>query len=269
MTSSFPLASSTKMSESSDSRVPRVYLCLMVFLNGTTPASDHASDNGLNLTEDAALPQTTFPTARSWTLLTLRRRKYEGSLGAGFITYETTLLTRTYLGGQRCTLADITAASVIFLSVFHSLDALLRAGQPNIFLATLSSLGNPTGETEKAEEDVKEDTNVVPEESKLVISYRHRRPVSSTRDALISNTMLRARWLSPWFYEDFRKESFSIYLIDQSHLEIVLDDSIITGALMLWGQDVRPVVEVALDYEGYNYKKLDLENFEVNTFEVF
>ncbi|KAI6020517.1 hypothetical protein EDC04DRAFT_408475 [Pisolithus marmoratus] len=38
---------------------------------------------------------------------------------------------------------------------------------------------------------------------------------------------------------------------------------------MLWGQDVRPVVEVAPDYESYNYKKLDLENFEVNTFEVF
>ncbi|KAI6020483.1 hypothetical protein EDC04DRAFT_3093090 [Pisolithus marmoratus] len=31
-----------------------------LFLNGTTPASDHASDKGLNLTEDAAVTRTTW-----------------------------------------------------------------------------------------------------------------------------------------------------------------------------------------------------------------
>ncbi|KAI6020475.1 hypothetical protein EDC04DRAFT_2901712 [Pisolithus marmoratus] len=145
------------MSESSDRRVPRVNLCLMVvsnnknlntstlflakFLNGTTPASDHASDNGLNLTEDAALAQTSAYPSRILTFNFQPSRRHtvvdatdfmEAELGAGFITFETILLARTYLGGKRCTLAGITAASVIFLSLFHSLDALLHAGQPNI-----------------------------------------------------------------------------------------------------------------------------------------
>ncbi|KAI6020491.1 hypothetical protein EDC04DRAFT_2901721 [Pisolithus marmoratus] len=127
-------------------------LFLAKFLDGTTPASDHASDNGLNLTEDAALAQTSAYPSRILTFNFQPSRRHtvvdatdfmEAELGAisttltkrqiqGFITFETILLTRTYLGGKRCTLAGITAASVIFLSLFHSLDALLHAGQPNI-----------------------------------------------------------------------------------------------------------------------------------------
>ncbi|KAI6021910.1 hypothetical protein EDC04DRAFT_2901194 [Pisolithus marmoratus] len=159
------------MGESSGHHVPRVYLCLMVvsnnknlntgtlflakFLNGTTPTFDHASDNCLNLTEDAAVAQTSAYPSR------------------------------------------------------------------------IRSLGHPTGETEKAEEDDKEDTNVVPEESKPVTSYRHRRPVSSTRDALISNTMRRARWLSPWFYEE--KVSLSTLLTSNTtrrQLDFILSNQI-------------------------------------------
>ncbi|KAI6161526.1 glutathione S-transferase C-terminal-like protein, partial [Pisolithus thermaeus] len=50
----------------------------------------------------------------------------------GFSTLETILLTRTYLVGERLTLADITVASVTFLSVSYTLDAPLRARYPNV-----------------------------------------------------------------------------------------------------------------------------------------
>lgn len=37
-------------------------------------------------------------------------------------------------------------------------------------------------------------------------------------------------------------------------------DSIIAGALILRGQDAKPVVEVAPDWESYSFTKLDLED---------
>ncbi|KAI6095139.1 hypothetical protein EDD16DRAFT_1781644 [Pisolithus croceorrhizus] len=43
-------------------------------------------------------------------------------------------------------------------------------------------------------------------------------------------------------------------------------DSIIAGALILRGQDVKPVVEVAPDYERYDYRELDLENSKDSAF---
>ena len=38
------------------------------------------------------------------------------------------------------------------------------------------------------------------------------------------------------------------------------NDSVISGVLIVRGQEVKPVVEVAPDWESYEYKKLDLEN---------
>lgn len=38
------------------------------------------------------------------------------------------------------------------------------------------------------------------------------------------------------------------------------NDSIISGALILRGPDVAPVVNVAPDWESYSYEKLDLAN---------
>lgn len=46
-------------------------------------------------------------------------------------TLEGILLTRTYLVGERLTLADITVASAIFQSVSFNIDAPLRATLPN------------------------------------------------------------------------------------------------------------------------------------------
>lgn len=38
------------------------------------------------------------------------------------------------------------------------------------------------------------------------------------------------------------------------------NDSVITGVLILRGQNAIPVVDVAPDYESYDFKKLDLAN---------
>jgi elongation factor 1-gamma len=40
------------------------------------------------------------------------------------------------------------------------------------------------------------------------------------------------------------------------------NNSIITGALVARGQEIRPVVEVAPDWECYTYERIDLDNAE-------
>ena len=44
------------------------------------------------------------------------------------------------------------------------------------------------------------------------------------------------------------------------------NNSIITGALIARGQDIKPVVDVAPDWESYEYKRLDLNNPEDKAF---
>ncbi|KAH9834491.1 elongation factor 1-gamma [Rhodofomes roseus] len=96
-----------------------------------------------------------------------------------------------------------------------------------------------------------------------------------------------------WFYENYDSEGFSVWRVDFKYnneltqtfmssnqiggffnrLEAsrkylfgsvgVLgqtNDSIITGVLIGRGQDIKPVVDVAPDWESYEYKKLDLSN---------
>ena len=44
------------------------------------------------------------------------------------------------------------------------------------------------------------------------------------------------------------------------------NNSIITGALIARGQDIKPVVEVAPDYESYTYQKIDLADEKQKAF---
>ena len=44
------------------------------------------------------------------------------------------------------------------------------------------------------------------------------------------------------------------------------NNSIITGVFILRGPDIKPVVDVAPDFESYDYKKLDLANLDDKTF---
>ncbi|KAF7966902.1 hypothetical protein HWV62_36615 [Athelia sp. TMB] len=102
-----------------------------------------------------------------------------------------------------------------------------------------------------------------------------------------------------WFYQNFDKEGFSVWRVNFKYnneltqtfmsanqiggffnrLEAsrkylfgsvgVLgsaNDSVIAGTFILRGPDVIPVVEVAPDYESYEYKKIDLDNAEDKAF---
>jgi elongation factor 1-gamma len=44
------------------------------------------------------------------------------------------------------------------------------------------------------------------------------------------------------------------------------NNSIITGALIARGQEMRPVVEVAPEWEGCTYERIDLDNAEQKAF---
>ena len=63
-----------------------------------------------------------------------------------------------------------------------------------------------------------------------------------------------------------RLEASRKYLFGSMGVLGAANDSIISGALILRGQDVKAVVDCAPDWESYEYKKLDLENAEDKAF---
>ncbi|TFK71221.1 elongation factor 1-gamma [Pluteus cervinus] len=102
-----------------------------------------------------------------------------------------------------------------------------------------------------------------------------------------------------WFYQNFDKEGFSIWKVDFKYNEELTqtfmssnqiggffnrleasrkylfgsmgvlgtaNNSLISGTLILRGQDATPVVDVAPDWESYSFVKLDLEKPEDKTF---
>jgi len=102
-----------------------------------------------------------------------------------------------------------------------------------------------------------------------------------------------------WFYSNFDKEGFSIWRVDfKYNNELTLtfmssnqiggffnrleasrkylfgsvgvlggnNNSVISGVLILRGQDVNAVVHVAPDWESYSYNKVDLEDAEQKSF---
>ncbi|KIM81995.1 hypothetical protein PILCRDRAFT_71285 [Piloderma croceum F 1598] len=102
-----------------------------------------------------------------------------------------------------------------------------------------------------------------------------------------------------WFYQNFDKEGYSVWRIDFKYNEELTqifmssnqigglfnrleasrkylfgsvgvlgttNNSVISGTLIIRGQDVKPIVEVGPDYESYDFKKLDLNNAEDKVF---
>ena len=63
-----------------------------------------------------------------------------------------------------------------------------------------------------------------------------------------------------------RLEASRKYLFGSMGVLGQTNDSIITGVLIARGQDIKPVVEVAPDWESYEYKRLDLDNPEDKAF---
>ncbi|KAL4077759.1 hypothetical protein J3A83DRAFT_4410150 [Scleroderma citrinum] len=259
-------------------------------------------------------------------------------------TLEGILLTRTYLIGERLTLADITVASAIFSSVALTIDAPLRAKIPNILRhfdliinqpKIKAVFGEPTfcekaaqctppakekkekepkqpatapapkKEKPKKEEvaDDEEDERLVPEEPKpknpLDLLPKSTFNLEDWKRAYSNKDTRGPGGSLEWFYENFDKEGFSIYRVDfkyNEELTLVFmssnqiggffnrleasrkylfgsvgvlgeaNNSIITGALILRGQDARAVVDCAPDYESYEYRRLDLENADDKAF---
>lgn len=63
-----------------------------------------------------------------------------------------------------------------------------------------------------------------------------------------------------------RLEASRKYLFGSTGVLGEKDNSIIAGALILRGQDFKPVMEAAPDWESYSYTKLDLENEKDKSF---
>ena len=63
-----------------------------------------------------------------------------------------------------------------------------------------------------------------------------------------------------------RLEASRKYLFGSMGVLGEANNSIISGVLILRGQDAKAVVECAPDYESYEYRKLDLENAEDKSF---
>lgn len=149
----------------------------------------------------------------------------------------------------------------------------------------------------KKDDDDDEDDNLVPAEPKVknplddlpksAFNLEEWKRQYSNLDTRGKNGSLE------WFYEKFDKEGFSIWRVDFKYNEELTqvfmssnqiggffnrleasrkylfgsvgvlgkaNDSIISGSLICRGSDIKPVVEVAPDWESYSYKQINLED---------
>lgn len=250
------------------------------------------------------------------------------------ITLETHLSTRTFLVGDRITLADITTAAVLQRVVAVTADADVRAKLINTvrFLETivhqpkLEAIFGPTEYTEKAlqyvppkkekapappaapkekkekekpkkaaEDDEEDDGNLVPEEPKeknpLDLLPKSTFNLEDWKRAYSNKDTRGADGSLEWFYANFDKEGFSVWRVDFKYNEELTqvfmssnqiggffnrleasrkylfgsvgvlgqaNASIISGVLILRGQDSKAAVDCAPDFESYEYTKLDV-----------
>ncbi|KAH9914069.1 elongation factor 1-gamma [Epithele typhae] len=79
----------------------------------------------------------------------------------------------------------------------------------------------------------------------------------------LTQTFMSANQIGGFFN---RLEASRKYLFGSMGVLGQTNDSIITGTLILRGQDFKPVVDVAPDWESYEYKRLDLSNADDKAF---
>ena len=82
-------------------------------------------------------------------------------------------------------------------------------------------------------------------------------------NAELTKTFMSANQITG-FYN--RLEASRKYLFGSAGVLGTENNSIITGAFILRGQDFKPVIDVAPDWESYEYKRLDLENADDKAF---
>ncbi|WVQ94239.1 hypothetical protein IAU59_001317 [Kwoniella sp. CBS 9459] len=249
------------------------------------------------------------------------------------------LVKKTFLVGERITLADIFIATALTNLFTSNYDALLRAKIPNVvrfvetiinhpklldifanteFIEKAPTPAQPAKEQKpkadkpkaeaaaapkaakapkKKEADEEEEEPLVPAEPKVknplddlpksAFNLEEWKRQYSNLDTRGSGGSLE------WFYEKFDHEGFSIWRVDFKYNEELTqvfmssnqvggffnrleasrkylfgsvgvlgkaNDSIISGAVIIRGQDIEPVINVAPDWESYSYKKLDISN---------
>jgi elongation factor 1-gamma len=155
----------------------------------------------------------------------------------------------------------------------------------------------------KAVEDDDDDEPLVPEEPKqknpLDLLPKSTFNLEDWKRTYSNNETRGAGGAIEWFYQNFDKEGFSVWRVDFKYNEELTqvfmssnqiggffnrleasrkylfgsvgvlgeaNASVISGVLILRGQDAKPVVEVAPDFESYEYKKLDVANAEDKSF---
>ncbi|KAF8551557.1 eEF1-gamma domain-containing protein [Imleria badia] len=249
-------------------------------------------------------------------------------------TLEAHLLTRTFVVGERITIADLEVAAAVLVAVMFTIDAEARLKLANTIRHLETIVNQPKlkdifGEIEyvekavqyvppkkeakpapaapkekkekekpkKEDDDEEDDGNLVPEEPK----------VKNPLDLLPKSSLNLEDWKRAysnkdtrgpdgaleWFYANFDKEGFSVWRVDfkyNEELTLVFmssnqiggffnrleasrkylfgsvgvlgepNASIISGVLILRGQEVKAVVDCAPDWESYEYKKLDLDS---------
>jgi len=255
-------------------------------------------------------------------------------------TLEKHLSTRTYLVGERITLADIHTAASIQSHVAALLDASWRKQHPNIVRHMETIVNHPAmkdvfGKTEYVEKTLVYNPPAKPAKEKEAPKPAAAAPKKAAKkeaedeeeddiprdepkgknplDSLPKSDFNLEDWKRAysnldtrgaggsleWFEAKFDKEGFSAWRVDFKYNEELTqtfmssnqiggffnrleasrkylfgsvgvlgtsNKSIISGTLILRGQEAQPVVDCAPDWESYNYTKLDLSKPEDKAF---
>ncbi|EIN05160.1 EF1G-domain-containing protein [Punctularia strigosozonata HHB-11173 SS5] len=261
----------------------------------------------------------------------------------GFDVVEKHLATRTFLVGERITLADISLAMSTLTAVYVTLGSAARAKYPNVIrhLETIvyhpkiksvfgeiayqekameyvpppkekepKGHGEPNPKPEKkkkknkAVEEDEEDDDLAPKEEPKAKNPLDLLPKSSFNledwKRAYSNKDTRGSGGSlEWFYEYFDPEGFSVWRVDFKYNDELTqtfmssnqiggffnrleasrkylfgsmgvlgatNDSILTGVLVCRGKDIKSAVEVAPDWESYDYTPINLSDVKQKAF---
>ncbi|GMK58702.1 hypothetical protein CspeluHIS016_0601440 [Cutaneotrichosporon spelunceum] len=248
------------------------------------------------------------------------------------------LLKKTYIVGERLSIADIFIATSLTNAFTAVVDASLRAKIPNVvrytntvirhpkiskvfgtveFIEKMPSFQAPAKapkkekapkeEKPKAEKKEKKPKEKEPEDDDIDLAPPAPKPQRNPLDDLPKSSFNLEEWKRQysnldtrganssleWFYKNFDWEGFSIWRMDFKYNDELTmtfmsnnqiggfftrleatrkyafgstgvlgenNNSIITGALIVRGQDVYPIVDAAPDYESYSFTKLDVQN---------
>jgi len=260
---------------------------------------------------------------------------YREKLATGLNILENYLKTRTYLVGDRITLADISIASDLRVLFAHVVDTEFRVKIPNTvrFFNTIANhpkIKPAFGEVKFIDKSmqytppakpVKEKAPAAPpkekaapkpkaaaeeddeDEPSVAEEPKPKNPLDSLpksefnlEDWKRSYSNLDTRGAGgaiEWFYSKFDKEGFSVWRCDFKYPEELTqtfmssnqiggffnrlegsrkylfgsvgvlgekNNSLISGVFICRGKDIKPVVEVAPDFESYDYKAINLED---------